>query len=832
MNRSNDDFIQMLSQINPNITALESYAGTNKKIPCRCQKCGYEWMALPKVLLRSAKGKGCPNCSGNRKLTNEEFLMELRKLTDSIQPLDEYNGKHNKIKFRCKICSNIWAAEPSNLLKGTGCPSCARKSTATKLRKTDSEFKRELAIINSDIDVLETYKDSGTPVLCRCKKCGYEWKTRPQDLLRGKGCIRCAGLLKKTHSQFVKELMNVNPSIKPLEEYVNAGTNIKFHCNICGYEWNTSPRMLLSGSGCPKCKGNKKKTNEEFLQELLEINTNIKPLEDYKNARTKIKCRCKVCGYEWKATPAHLLHGIGCPSCCHIGTSFVEQLIYQSFLLLLGDGQVINRDRYTIDMEIDIYVPRFKLAIEYGAWFWHKDSYEYDIEKQKQCKNKDIRLITIYDKCSYESIDGFDDLILYPYELGTESGLVTIKGLLSKWCNEYHLDYSVIDKNWKSIKSKAQIASRKKTTEQLSEELKNRNTDIEILGEYKSANSPVLCHCKKCGYEWEARPSNLLRGTGCPKCVGRVPITNDEFLRLLLEVNESIEPLEKYLNSQKKILCRCKKCGYEWYALPYNLLRGSGCPKCAGNVKRTNDEFMEMLRNINSEIEPLEEYKNNNTRILVQCKICGYKWQAIPSYLLKRGNCPKCNHTTPVDNDTFIHNLSMWNPDVEALEKYKNSQTKIMCRCRKCGYEWKVKPNMLQQGNGCPKCAGSLKKTNTQFISEIHEKNPYIEPLEEYKNNKTKLLYRCKKCGHEWRAKPNSILSGSGCPKCGIEKISTKIGNPVYCIETKKVYPSARKAAVELGLSGDGHIGECCKGKLKTAGGFHWRFMDNVFTPS
>lgn len=65
----------------------------------------------------------------------------------------------------------------------------------------------------------------------------------------------------------------------------------------------------------------KKKTHEEFIEELKEINPNIEVLGEYKNVRTGIKCKCKVCGYmgddkkDWTPAPKHLLSGSGCPEC-------------------------------------------------------------------------------------------------------------------------------------------------------------------------------------------------------------------------------------------------------------------------------------------------------------------------------------------------------------------------------------------------------------------------------------------------------------------------------------------------------------------------------------
>lgn len=53
--------------------------------------------------------------------------------------------------------------------------------------------------------------------------------------------------------------------------------------------------------------------------------------------------------------------------------------------------------------------------------------------------------------------------------------------------------------------------------------------------------------------------------------------------------------------------------------------------------------------------------------------------------------------------------------------------------------------------------------------------------------------------------------------------ISKALGKPVYCEELNRIFESATIAARELGLD-NAHIGKCCKGKLKTTGGYHWRY--------
>jgi hypothetical protein len=57
----------------------------------------------------------------------------------------------------------------------------------------------------------------------------------------------------KTHGQFVKELKLVNPDIKALSKYSNAFTHLDVK-HTCGHVWKATPANLLKGRGCPACK--------------------------------------------------------------------------------------------------------------------------------------------------------------------------------------------------------------------------------------------------------------------------------------------------------------------------------------------------------------------------------------------------------------------------------------------------------------------------------------------------------------------------------------------------------------------------------------------------
>lgn len=72
---------------------------------------------------------------------------------------------------------------------------------------------------------------------------------------------------KKTHEEFVEEMIIKHPNINILGKYINSNSKILCKCKLDNFQWSPSVHSLVSGHGCPKCNGNNKKTHFEFLKE-------------------------------------------------------------------------------------------------------------------------------------------------------------------------------------------------------------------------------------------------------------------------------------------------------------------------------------------------------------------------------------------------------------------------------------------------------------------------------------------------------------------------------------------------------------------------------------
>lgn len=128
--------------------------------------------------------------------------------------------------------------------------------------------------------------------------------------------------------------------------------------------------------------------------------------------------------------------------------------------------------------------------------------------------------------------------------------------------------------------------------------------------------------------------------------------------------------------------------------------------------KLTNDDFLKKLYSTNQyfangEIEPIEEYINSYTKIKCKCNKCGYIFKRNPSNLYKNSMCPECLRINKyVSNEEFVSRLSSLGNNIISLESYRGANTKIKFQCE-FGHIWEAKPgNVLNNETGCPYCTG------------------------------------------------------------------------------------------------------------------------------
>lgn len=291
-----------------------------------------------------------------------------------------------------------------------------------------------------------------------------------------------------------------------------------------------------------------------------------------------------------------------------------------------------------------------------------------------------------------------------------------------------------------------------------------------FLEPYKNNKVKTKVRHNKCGYIYAVEPNSFLCGSRCPKCAGLAKKTNKEFQAKVKDlVNDEYTFLEKYINARTKIKVKHNKCGYIYDVVPDSFLRGSRCPKCCGHLKKTDKEFKaEVKALVGDEYTFLNSYKNNRTKMKVRHNKCGYTYSVIPDNFLRGQRCPKCHGNIKKTDKQFKEEIkALVGGEYAFLGSYKNSKTKIRVIHNKCNTTYYVTPDHFLRGNRCPKCFGKFKKSNAKFKAEMRKLvGDEYTLLEPYKNAKTKIKIMHNKCGCIYRARPADFLNGKRCPKC------------------------------------------------------------------
>lgn len=193
------------------------------------------------------------------KKTHDAYVQELRSKKPTIIPIEEYKGTKIKSKHQCLICNYIWDVTPTLLLsKPNKCPKCGIENRSKLRRKTIDQFKNEVKKINPEIEVVGEYINIDTPILCRCNICNCEWFANPWHVSHDTGCPKCANLYRRSHEEYVNDVYNVNPDIEIISEFKGVEEKIEYKCKIHNIHLSTTSKLLFMGhNGCPQCNRSK-----------------------------------------------------------------------------------------------------------------------------------------------------------------------------------------------------------------------------------------------------------------------------------------------------------------------------------------------------------------------------------------------------------------------------------------------------------------------------------------------------------------------------------------------------------------------------------------------
>ncbi len=165
------------------------------------------------------------------------------------------------------------------------------------------------------------------------------------------------------------------------------------------------------------------------------------------------------------------------------------------------------------------------------------------------------------------------------------------------------------------------------------------NKDIDVL---------IICHYHG---EFSQRPHNHITGKqGCPKCgnekrlMNSLIIAEKKFYQTAKKIHGNKYDYSKvvYVNAKDNVIITCKVHG-EFKQTPDTHTRGAGCPKCAGILRLTNEEFISRANEIHKNKYDYSRvnYVNAREKINIICHEHGNFEQIAYNHLTGRG-CPNC----------------------------------------------------------------------------------------------------------------------------------------------------------------------------------------------
>lgn len=168
------------------LVLVSDYSGMNNKALFRCQD-GHEWRS---VVSSVARGCGCPTCARKTKGPDiRPFDVVAAKFSErGFLIIGRYVKMSVRVLTRCSH-GHEWAALPSSVFAGTGCPSCAQQNKSDTFRLSSAELTNRL--VERGYEILGPYVNGRTKARFRCSE-GHVWTAHPDNVLRVSGCPYCA----------------------------------------------------------------------------------------------------------------------------------------------------------------------------------------------------------------------------------------------------------------------------------------------------------------------------------------------------------------------------------------------------------------------------------------------------------------------------------------------------------------------------------------------------------------------------------------------------------------------------------------------------------------
>ncbi len=200
--------------------------------------------------------------------------------------------------------------------------------------------------------------------------------------------------------------------------------------------------------------------------------------------------------------------------------------------------------------------------------------------------------------------------------------------------------------------------------------------------------------------------------------------------------------------------------------------------------KLTNDEFLQKLKERNSNVTPLEEYKSAWVKIQFKCNLCNDIFKSTPTNICMIRSCKKCYEKDKFkfqNHEEFIKfSKNLFGDQFIYLSSFKTLKEPIKFKCVICEKTIDQRTDQHLK-RGCRSCIKSKQiqgqtLTNEQFLERLKKVHgDRFVPLDTYVKSYIKMKYLCTLCNNINYSKPNSLLESKGCIYCSMSMGENRI---------------------------------------------------------
>lgn len=323
-----------------------------------------------------------------------------------------HNSRSHKITdqvwWRCKK-GHEWKASIASIIWGNDCPKCRTRpsSVENNLSSTHPEIAKEWhPTKNKPYEPDKVLPMARLKVWWVCKNNHqYRVSIGSRTSTMKSGCIYCAGQkptwdnnLKHHFPEIAQEWdYEANHPLRP--ENVLPGKKQKafWICPIDGsYPATISDRTGPRKSGCPYCSGTLVSDRNRLTILFPEIaaewhptkNAELRPEDFSYGSKEKVHWLCKNNHTYEAAINSRTNQGSGCKVCSK-QTSKPELRLLAEIKSIFPDAD----SRYQLEkFEVDVFISKFKIAVEYDGAYFHKNRAAHDVKKRDWIKKKGVKL--------------------------------------------------------------------------------------------------------------------------------------------------------------------------------------------------------------------------------------------------------------------------------------------------------------------------------------------------------------------------------------------------------------------------------------------------------